>query len=540
VYWKTDIPNLYEPQANPKTLYILWGFAGLVLFTACSNFIILSISESSGRALEVGLRKVLGANRIQIVRQFWSQALILSFLGLILGLVLTELLLPIFNGFVQRNLQIAYSEDSFLLLILFIVVGLLAGSYPAIVMSRFQPVTAIKGQTRIGRYNLLTRTLLILQYAVSITLVICTGVMLQQQSYVANKNLGFNKEAIVLIQGGTWEIAERFKQEALKDPRVASVTLSDYPFMYSFPGHDYKLPSGIPLPGGKEWVVTLGVDVDYLSTFEIPLLQGRNFSSDLPSDRKNAVLINETMAQLLNFENPVGQILAGFNGSGLNDPTIIGVIGDTHLSSLHERIEPQILQINHFENGIFTFIRIHPDNRVETVDMLKQVWHTVAPDVPIQFGFENLGRNYAVLSFIDDILNQKYANEHYWNRVLNHSAILTIILSCLGLFGLASLAVVRRTKEVGIRKVFGASVKQVVWLFSKDFVKLLIIANVIAWPIAYWVMNKWLANFAYHIELGIGIFLLSGLLTFIIALLTVNVQTLKAARSNPVDALRYE
>jgi putative ABC transport system permease protein len=189
------------------------------------------------------------------------------------------------------------------------VVGLLAGSYPAIVMSRFQPVSAIKGEVRIGGRSHLTRSLIVLQYTASITLMICTGVMLQQQSYVQNKDLGFNKDQIVLIHGGSWEIAGRFKQEVLKDSRVAGVTLSDYGFVYNFCGNDYKLPNGEALPGGKDWIIPLGVDVDYLSTFEIPLLQDRNFSIDHPSDRKHAVLINETLAKLLNLGNPVGKTL---------------------------------------------------------------------------------------------------------------------------------------------------------------------------------------------------------------------------------------
>lgn len=540
VYWNVDMPNLYGSQGNPTTVYILWAFSVLILLIACSNFITLSISESSGRSLEVGLRKVLGANRIQVVKQFCCEALVLSFLGMVLGLVLAELFLPIFNDFVQRNLTIAYVEDSILFCLLFAIVGVLAGSYPAAIVSRFQPISAIKGEVRIGGRNLLTRSLIVLQYTISIALIICTGVMLQQQSYIKNKDLGFNKEEIILIQGGSWEIAQRFKQEALKNPNMMNVTLSDYEFIGGYPGSNFKLPGGQTLPGGKDWVVTLGIDVDYLSTFEIPLLQGRNFSPNVPSDRTNAVLINETMAKLLNFKNPVGETLLGFNGAGLKDPKIIGVIKDTHVGSLHEHIEPQVLQINHFNNGIFTFVRISPNNMAETVNLIKETWHKVAPNVPIQFGFKNLGSRYATLSFVDEILNRKYANEHYWNRILNYSSLLTIMLSCLGLFGLASLAVTRRTKEVGIRKVLGASMSNVMWLLSKDFVKLLLFANIIAWPIAYWAMDKWLANFAYRMELGIGIFLLSGLLTLIIALLTVNVQTLKAARSNPVDALRYE
>ena len=523
VYWNTDIPNHYGPQGNPTGVYILWGLAWLVLLIACSNFITLSVAESSGRAKEVGLRKVVGAKRGQIIQQFWSEALVLSFLGLLVGTALAEILLPVFNGFVQQKLTLAYFDDWWVLLLLLGIVGLIAGSYPALVLSRFQPVLAIKGEARLGGRNFLTRTLIILQYAASIALIIGTGVMIQQQDYVRNKNLGFNKEQVAIIKTNR-QLAKPYKEAILNDSRIAGVTITDRTLIDGYSSTRFKFPDGSMVT-----VKVIGVDVDYLSTLEIPLLAGRNFSEDHPSDLTKSVLINETLAKKLGVENPVGETLTGFRrDGGFRDPVVIGIVRDFHIKSLHNRIEPLALLIEKYNYGPFLLIRMRPGQIFEMIEMLKNTWEKVAPNMPFE------------LSFLDENLNQQYANEVYWFRVLSHSALVAVLLSCLGLFGLASLAVARRTKEIGIRKVLGASVHHVMWLFSRDFIKLLLVANIIAWPVAYWMMNQWLTNFAYRIELGIGVFGIAGILTLLIALLTVNFQTLKAARRNPVDALRDE
>ena len=523
MYWNTDIPNHYGPRGNPTGVYILWGLAWLVLLIACSNFITLSVAESSGRAKEVGLRKVVGANRGQIIQQFWSEALVLCFLGLLVGTALTEILLPVFNGFVHQKLTLAYFGDWWVLLLMLSIVGLIAGSYPALVLSRFQPVLAIKGEARPGGRNLLTRTLIILQYAASIALIIGTGVMIQQQDYMRNKNLGFNKEQVAIVQTN-WRTAKSYKQAIVNDSRIAGVTITDRTFIDGYSSTRFKFPDGSMVT-----VKVIGVDVDYLSTLEIPLLAGRNFSEDHPSDLTKSVLINETLAKKLGVENPVGETLTGFRrDGGFRDPVVIGLVRDFHIMSLHNRIEPLALMMENYKYGPFLLIRLRSDQIFETIDMLKSTWEKVAPNMPFE------------LSFLDENLNQQYANEVYWFRVLSHSALVAVLLSCLGLFGLASLAVARRTKEIGIRKVLGASVHHVMWLFSRDFIKLLLVANIIAYPVAYWMMNQWLTNFAYRIELGIGVFGIAGILTLIVALLTVNFQTLKAARRNPVDALRDE
>lgn len=460
--------------------------------------------------------------------QFWLETLLLSFLSLFLGASFAEVLLPVFNEFVHRELTFAYFEDGWILLVLFGAVGLIAGSYPAWVLSRFQPISAMKGEARIGGRNPLTRTLIILQYAASIALIIGAAVMIQQQNYVRNKNLGFNKSHVAIVQA-TRQTVKPYKQAIANDVRIAGVAVTDRPFTGSYSRRHHTLPDGRKIAFG-----VIGIDVDYLSTLEISLLAGRDFSKDRPADLTQAIAINETMAKQLGIENPVGKTLTGFvwnaghSRQGIKDPAIIGVVRDFHLDSLHKQIMPLALVLEKYTTAPSVLVRIRPGHVFETVELLKSTWKRVAPNEPFEF------------AFLDERLNRQYANEVYWFRVLIYSALMAVALSCLGLFGLASLSVARRTKEIGIRKVLGASASQVMWSLSKNFIKLPLVANVIAWPVAYWMMDRWLTNFAYRIELGVGVFAIAGILTLLVALLTVNIQTLKDARRNPVDALRYE
>ena len=527
VYWNAKVATHYENNGNLTTVYILWGIAGLVLLIACSNFTTLSISGSIERAMEIGVRKVLGANRRQVMQQFWSEALLLSFFGLLLGIALAEVFLPPFNSLVQSNLQISYFVDaSFLALLLFIVtiVGLFSGSYPALVISRFQPVASIKGEMRLGGRSWLTRLLVVLQYAASIALIACTGILIEQQRYMQNKNLGYDQEHIVVVTSEDEKIAERYKQEVLKETRVLNATITDRAFTTGSASTGYKLPDGTRFS-----TRLIYIDADFLSTLNIALVSGQNFTDTHPSALHKSVLINEAMAKRLGQKNLIGQTISGLSWSNLKDATIIGIVRDFHIDSMHRAIQPLVLHRTVKNSRLKVLIRIHPDNLIGTVAILKEIWKNIAPpDEQIQ------------LSFLDNNLDRQYRNEQRWQRILTYSACFAIAISCLGLLGLASLAVSRRTKEIGIRKVLGASVPNLVNLLTLDFIKLLLIANVIAWPIAYYTMDKWLTNFAYHIELGIGIFALSGALALAVALLTVGTQTFKAARSNPVDALRYE
>lgn len=531
VYGNTDIPNIYTLQSDLTIVYILWGFAGLVLIIACINFTILSVAESSGRTIEVGLRKVFGANQVQIMRQFWGESLVLSFFSLLLGVALAELFLPVFNGFIHRDLTLSYFNDGFSLIVLFTLMGLLAGSYTAIVLSRVQPVEALKSELRIGGRKRLTSLLVVVQFAVSITLLICIGTMLLQQNYIHNKDLGYTRQKMAVIRlsfrrhGMTEKVAESYKQAILKNPRIAGIAMTDQPFF-----HPIHTVDAYPLSNGtKISLPIIAVDTNYLTTLEIPLLKGRNFSEVHPTDKKEAVIINETLAKQLHLEDPVGKVLPEFELREMKDPVIIGVVRDFHFESLHKKIKPAVLQMHHFEHEPFMLVRMNPGNLFETITMLKETWHAIVPDKPIE------------LSLLDEMLSQAYLDEDYWSQVLVYSAILTLMISLLGLFGLSSLTATQRTKEIGIRKVMGASGGRLVWLLSKDFGKFFLIANAIAWPVAYWIMDEWLTtNFVYRIDLGIWVFIFVGVLTYVVAQVTILGHILKVTRRNPVDALRYE
>jgi len=525
VYW-APYDFAYEASGNLQAVYILSGLAGLVLLIACCNFTTLSISNSTSRSREIGMRKILGANRMKVMKQFWVEALLLSLLSLIAGLALVELFLPIFNSLIQRDLHTANLIDPaflFLLLCIVIIVGLVSGGYPAIVLSRFQPVSALKGDTYLGGRNHLIRTLIILQYTAAIALMICIGVMFKQHKFINKKSLGYEQDHVIVIWSGNKKMAQIYKQALLSQPSITSVTLADRAFTNGSSSTSCKLDDGTRIG-----VRLLGVDDDYLSTLQIPLLQGRNFSDDFTTDQDNAVLINESLAKKLNLENPIGYTIKGFGYDDIT-PTIIGVVQDFHIDSLHRTIRPLVLQMKYFNSGPYVIVRAQPQNLQKTLESLKTTWQEIAPN-----------RRYGGHWFLNESLSSQYLNELRWQRIMTYSAGFAILISCLGLLGLASLAVSRRTKEIGIRKVLGASVPNLVNLLTLDFIKLLLIANIIAWPIAYYAMDKWLTNFAYHIELGIGIFVLSGALALGVALLTVGTQTFKAARSNPVDALRYE
>ena len=523
VYRNTEIPNNSELKAaNPEMVKILWALTVIVLFVACSNYSTMSISECSRRATEVGLRNVLGASPRQIMKQFWSEALLLSFLGLLLAIAIAEAFLPVFNGFVHRNLTIDYVDDGPILLVLVLVVGLLAGSYPAVALSRLKPVSAMKGQSGLGRRSSLTHTLIVLQFSGSIALMISAGVMFRQTDFIRNKNLGYNQEQVVIIKANH-RVASIFKREIQTDPRIVGATVSDRTLTTSS-GYSW---AKYPLPDGTKVRINLiGIDVDYLRTMEIPLLAGRNFSDDQPSDREHAVLINETLASQLSIADPVGGILSG--SERLNDPVIIGVVRDFHYKSLHQKIEPLVMRMEKFNTNPSLLVRIRRRYVLETIDMLRDTWNIVAPNVPFRF------------SFLEDNLNHQYRDDKRWSRILTYSAVITLVISCFGLLGLMSVAVVRRTKEIGIRRVLGASTSSVIWLLSGDFVRLSVAANLIAWPAAYWAMSKWLLNFEYHVELELGIFVLIAGLTLAITPLTTFTITYKLASRNPVETLRYE
>ncbi len=529
VYQNTRIRNTYEARGNIQHVYILATIAFVILTLACINFTTLSIGRSTSRALEVGMRKVLGAYRSQLMKQFWGEAILMTFLALIMGLAFSELFLPQFNTLAQKQLTLSFANGNVWtgLLLILTCVGIIAGAYPAFILSRIHPIQSLNGHTTLGGRNRLTRTLIIIQYALSIGLITSTGIMYQQLDYMHSKNLGFDTEQVVLVEvpgGNASDVADRYKAALQGASGIIGITTSDRTFTSGSSATGYRDKNG-----KLHFIRQLHIDNDYLTTLKIPLIQGRDYDPSRSSDEKQSILVNETLVKTLAFENPIGQVFTGWGGDAFNTPTIIGVVKDFHFDRLHTEIQPLVLYTHPTGNERrAVFIRIRPEQSAKTLAHLEDVWNTIAPD-----------RRYR-MKFLDDNLNRQYQNEERWSQIMGYGTLFAILISCLGLLGLASLSVSRRTKEIGIRKVLGANVPSLINLISKDFVKLLLIANILGWPIAYYAMDKWLTNFAYHIELGIGVFVLSGALALGVALLTVGTQTFKAARANPIDALRYE
>ena len=526
VYHNEDIRNIYEQRGLGSYLYILAGIAFGVLIIACINFTTLSIGQSTSRALEVGMRKVLGAHRQQVMGQFWSEALLMTAAAFALALGLTELFLPTFNEFAQRTLTFSYTNPEIWLSLIITVglVGFAAGSYPSLVLSRFQPVETLKGQIHIGKKQWLTRGLVILQYALAIVLLIGTGVMLQQVHYMQNKDLGFDREQVVMIQvtgGNATQTAQRYKAALQSYTSIVNIALSDRTFTSGSSATAYRDKNG-----AFTRIRRIRVDEDYAKTLDLKFVAGRDFTTTADS---RSILVNETLVKKLELEDPIGQPFDRYNLGDLKAPVILGIIKDFHMDRLQKEIEPLVLYIFPTGNSMrAVFVRIQPERARETLAFMKTTWEKVVPDLPYR------------QSFLDENLNRQYQSEQRAGQIVSYAALFAILISCLGLLGLASLSVARRTKEIGIRKILGASVPRLIGLLSWDFVKLLIISNTIAWPIAYWMMNKWLAEFAYRIDLDIRVFIFTGILTLAIAFATVGLKTIKAARSNPVDALKYE
>lgn len=529
IYLNDDTWTPYNHRGNAQASYILAAIAALVLGIACINFTTLSIGKSAARALEVGMRKVLGAHRGQVMRQFWGEALILSTFAMVLGGIMAWLFLPIFNELAEKSLAFSIFESWDIVLVLFgmmFLTGIFAGSYPAMVLSRFQPVSVFKGEARLKSRNRMTRLLVILQYTLSIVLIIVTVVISQQLTYMNNKPLGYEKDHLVIVNTPGETYSERYKERLRQLERVISAGGSDRSFTSGWQTRTIQDDDGEYVSN----IRLIRVDPDYLETMDIPLLQGRNFEYGRPADVREGVIVNETFVKLLGWENPVSRQVKGLKTQDdMEFPTVIGVVKDFHIDKLHREIQPLVLHMNPDQHGIYKlFIRIQPGNVSETVDLLRDNWQATVPDVPFTY------------DFLDENLRKQYRSEQRWQRIVGYAAIFAIMISCLGLLGLASLAVSRRTKELGIRKVLGASSASLVGLLSKDFVILLVLANIVAWPVAYLAAQQWLQNFVYRIELGAWIFLLAGVLAILIALTTISIQAIRASLANPVDSLRYE
>lgn len=517
---------------NPMYSYILSGIAVMVLCIACINFMTLAVGRSAGRAREVGMRKVFGAYRPQLMRQFWGEAILLSGCGLILGVLLAALFLPLFNQFTTQNFTLSdFMDGSTILVLLGLVlfVGLVAGSYPAVVLSRFQPISVLKGSVKAGGKNRLIRGMVVVQYTLSIALMIGTGLIAQQLDYIASNDLGYTKENVVIVQAGgagSQQLIEQYRNELKDYDAIVNVASAGYSFTRGGDRRSWRNANGVP-----RWAWAFGVDYDYMDLMDMDLVTGRNFSRDLSTDPISSILVNETLVKEFGLAKPIGHKLVGWgDGFMAEPPTIIGVVEDFNFESLHVPVRPAIMTMHpDYRNSVGAIlVKIRSRNIAETLTLIEKTWTNLAPNTPFNH------------SFLDQDIANQYQTEERWGRIIGYASGLSILIACLGLFGLATLAVANRTKEIGIRKVLGAPISQIVLLIAREFVGLVALAAVFAWPLAYFAIGEWLEAFEYRINIGPLMFLLSSVLAILVALVTLSYQAVRAALANPVKTLQYE
>ena len=530
VHLDTSVKYSSVETGNPTNSYILGGIALLVLLIACINFVTLTIGRSANRAKEVGVRKVLGAERLKLIRQFWSEAVLFSAIAMIIGIAIAGVLLPSFNQLAGKKLFMSFTDFGLIgtLFVLMLLIGLISGIYPALFLSRFEPISILKGKFKIGGRNFFTKALIVFQFSLSILLICSALVLSEQLHFVINSNLGFHPHQVAVLPayskaGEAETITNRLRVEVQGDPRILNISLTSGAFT-----HGYDI-SGFKYNDKNKNAFVYRIDENFLPTLKIPLVEGRNFIKGSAEDRDHGMIVNEAFVKSMGWTLPaVGKELTGTDDKQLAKLHVIGVVKDFHNRSFHEEIRPAIMFMLPDWPQEDILIRIAPSDIPQTVAYLKTVWQKINPDTPFD------------LTFLDHDFQKLYESEMKWGEIINYSSALAVILACLGLFGLVTISITNRAKEIGIRMVLGASGPGILKLISSDFLKLVLLANIIAWPAAYWAATKYLEEYAYRISLTPTIFILAGLMALVISFTTIAAQIIKVSRSNPVDALRYE
>ena len=524
MHMSTELPaqNGLSDASNPMYSYILSGIALFVLLIACINFINLTVARSVKRAKEIGIRKVVGGDRKQLIIQFLGESFLLCIIAFVLAIALVQLILPVFNDLSNKALALSYLFDTKLVtgyIVLFILTGLLAGFYPALVLSGYNPVQTLYSRFNLTGKNYLQKSLVVLQFALASFLIIATFTIYKQFDFLTNEKLGYDDNDLVAVHKDfkTHDEAWLFKNELLKDPNIISVA----PRNGGSWGTVAKINNDSTIQFDYETV-----DETYLSTLKIPLVQGRNFSPDFPSDSANSVLVNESFVKQAGWKNPMGQTVNFWYNN--KKYTVIGVVKDYHYQPLNQKIGPQLFTMKPDNNYGMVYIKIKANTVAASLQTIQKKFKQLFPLSPYSY------------TFMNEANLRDYEAEAKWKQIMLFGAILTIFISCIGLFGLSVLSAEKRTKEIGIRKVLGASVKRVVTILSKDFLKLVFISLIIAIPAAWLAANKWLENYPYRIALDWWLFASAGILVVLIALITVSFQAIKAAVANPVKSLRAE
>ncbi len=514
--------NGLSDASNPMYSYILSGIALFILLIACINFVNLTVARSVKRAKEIGIRKVVGGDRKQLILQFLGESFLLCSIAFIFAIVLVQLSLPLFNSLSNKVLAISYLFDLQLVtayIILFFVTALLAGFYPAIVLSGYNPVQILYNRFNIGGKNYLQKGLVILQFSLASFLIIVTLTIYMQFNYLTTEKLGYDDSNLVLIHKENLKRSEvgLLKDQLLKNPNIIDVA----------PKNGGQWGTVAKVNGDSTIQFTYEtVNESYIPMLKIPLLQGRNFSKEFPSDSSSAILVNESFVKKAGWKNALGQTVDFWYNN--QKYKVIGVVKDYHFNSLSQEIGPELFTMKAGNDYGMAFIKIKANSETASLKQIEQTYKQLFPLNPYSYTFKNE----------ENIKN--YEAEAKWKQIMLFSAVLTIFISCIGLFGLSVLSTEKRTKEIGIRKILGASVSGVVTILSKDFLKLVAIALIVAIPIAWWAISKWLENYPYRISLSWQIFAAGGILVILIALVTVSFQAIKAAVANPVKSLRTE
>lgn len=514
-------------KGNLNYVYIFTAVALMILIIACFNFMNLSTARAMKRAKEVGLRKVMGAFRHQLIKQFLGETVVMVSISLILGILLLEGLVPIFNSWVGQQLEIVYfGRDSVIgyIVLAGIITGIISGSYPSFYLSSFAPAQVLKGQAGPSGHAGLRKVLTVLQFGVAAFLMIGTFVVYQQMKFIQNKNLGFDQESIIYTNPpmAVWQKREVLKENLLANAGVKSVTFSNgtpgmesSTWLYDFPGED------IP----KRSMNTLIIDQHYIKTFGLEVIEGRDLSSEFATDSVEAYLLNEAAVADLMLETPVGTPIRALDGHPSGK--VVGVVKDFHYRSLHRKIEPLVLRMDS-RNMWCLSVKLNSGNLSDQLAVVEKEWKKLAPDYPFTY------------QFVDETIERQYKAEQNTGILIGSFALLAILIACLGLLGLTAFMTEQRKKEIGVRKVLGATVSGIVLLLSKDFSRLILVAFVLVVPLAWYAVNKWLADFAYQVEVSPWVFLVAGLIVLVIAFVSVFYQALKAAVVNPSETLRSE
>ena len=538
IHLDSSLPSGIQPVSNPKYSYILATIGILILLVACINFITLSVGRSTTRAVEVGVRKALGAERKQLIRQFWGEALLVTFVSVVIGLVVAIALLKPFNQVVNRHL-IFHLDPLFILyfIALIVVIALIAGIYPAIILSGFNPIEVLKGKLRTkDSAGLFRKGLIVGQFVASIVMIICTIVIGKQMNYLQHKDLGYKKDQVIIIPTNkkrveAYPLSHLYKIELSKYPEVLGTSAS----IYSFSETPWVNLGYSDDKKGYHSFQYNEVDASFIETMQIPILQGRSFQTQNPADTNNSIIVNETLLKEYGIKDPIGKRFGKYS------QLIVGVTKDFNYESLHTKIEPLVLSLKldtiARQSNDISFanspqprisVRMKAGNVQDNINILKKAWQAVAPNQDFEY------------HFLDESLGAAYEQEQKSATVVKIASGLSIFIACMGLFGLATLTVTRRTKEIGIRKVLGANATQLVKLLSKDFLLLIVIAALVAFPLAWWAMNKWLSDFAYRTSISWWVFAIAAIVSIVIAFVTISTQAVKAALMNPVQSLRTE